>query len=499
MQAFQPAPASWSRSRVEVRPTPIPPQARALEAALVLVLFAVCWCCVRRYIVYDGDMMIRVTKSLVTQHSLRIQDPVMHLSEPYSYFGLAVSVLLVPLFALSQLLFHDGVVLLSIYEPLVGALTVVALLRLLVELGLSWRKSLAISLLYAFGSLAWYYSGVLYSDQLVGLMLTAGLLAALRYDATHQRRFALATGAALGLAVLARWDAMLLVVVPIGCFLLATFLPRLRSIKFPTRDLLDALAFAAPILVVVAVNVAYDILRYGRPLGYGAVGGFSTPLLTGLYGLLLSPGAGLVVYVPLVVLAPFGVRALYRQRRSVAVLIVSLILVRLFFYALWNGWDGGSTWGPRFLVPALPLLFVLIAFASHLPAPLEGEGRGGGRWLRGIVIALAALSIAVEIVGQLVPYGMYFTRVASDLSRSPAVVQACGSCTLHRRMEIVNQNLDFDPRYAPLVGQVNMLRQGIIDPIWAHLLPVVPLVLAVLAVIFVRLQRQAAALDGMTT
>ena len=362
-------------------------QAWALQAALAIVLFAVYWCCVRRYVVYDGDMMIRVTKSLVTQHSLRITDPVMHLSEPYSYFGLAVSLILVPLYALGQWLFHDGVILLSVYEPLVGALTVVALLRLLVELGMSWQKSLTIALLYAFGSLAWYYSGVLYSDQLVGLMLTVGLFGALRYDATHQRRWALATGASLALAVFARWDALLLVVVPIGCFLLLISLPRLRGLKFPppvaegrvgARDFLDALAFAAPLLLVFAVNIAYDILRYGRPLGYGAVGGFSTPLLTGLYGLLLSPGAGLLVYVPLVVLAPFGIHVLYRRHRSVAVLILSLILIRLFFYALWNGWDGGSTWGPRFLVPILPLLFVLIAFATYQPPPLSGEGRGGG-------------------------------------------------------------------------------------------------------------------------
>ncbi|HET9847797.1 MAG TPA: hypothetical protein VFR68_04490, partial [Candidatus Dormibacteraeota bacterium] len=428
-------------------------------------------------------MMIRVTRSLVTQHSLRIQDPVMHLSEPYSYFGLAVSLLLVPLFALGQLLFHDGVVLLSIYEPLVAALTVVALLRLLVELGLSWRKSLSMALLYGFGSVAWYYSGVLYSDQLVGLMLTVGVLGALRYDTTQQRRWALATGAALGLAVLARWDAALLVALPIGGFLVARALPQLRN-RVGAREVVDALAFAAPLFIVVAINLAYDVLRYGRPLGYGAVGGFSTPLLTGLYGLLFSPGVGLIVYVPLVILAPFGVRALYRHRPSVAMLLSSLILIRLLFYALWNGWDGGSTWGPRFLVPVLPLLFVLIAF---VPAR---------RWLPAIVIPLAALSIAVEVVGQLVPYGMYFGRVANQLSQSPAVVQACGSCTLHRRMEIVNQSIDFDPRYAPLVGQIDMLRRGMIDPLWAHLLPVVPVMLLVLAVVYVRLRRQAALVDG---
>ena len=470
-----------------------------LQIGLAIVLFAVYWCCVRRYIVYDGDMMIRVTKSLVTQHSLRIQDPVMHLSEPYSYFGLAVSVLLVPLFALGQLIFHDGIVLLSIYQPLVSALTAVALLRLLVDLGVSWQKSLTVALLYAFGSLAWYYSGVLYSDQLVGLLLTVGMLGALRYDATHQRRWALATGAALALAVLARWDAALLGAFPICCFLLWRSLkkfspplaprsqargdPGLGEGRVGAKALLDGLALVGPILIVLAVNVTYDILRYGRPLGYGAVGGFSTPILTGLYGLLLSPGAGLLVFVPIVALAPLGIRALYRRRRDIALLILAIILLRIVFYAKWNGWDGGTTWGPRFLIPVLPLLFILIAFI-----PMN-------RWLRPIVVGLAALSITVELVGQAVPYGMYFTRVATGLSQSPAVVQACGDCSLHRRMELVNQFLDFDPHYAPLLGQIEMLRHGTIDPLWARLLPVLPVIVAVLVVVYLRLRRMAASLD----
>lgn len=452
---------------------------------MTLVLFVVYWCCVRRYIVYDGDMMIRVTKSVVTQHSFRIQDPVMHLSEPYSYFGLAVSLLLIPLYAAGQLMFHDGIVLLSIYQPLVSALTVVALLRLLVELGVSWEKSLTIALLYALGSLAWYYSGVLYSDQLVGLMLTVGVLGALRYDATHRRRWAFATGAALALAILARWDAALLVAVPICSFLL--WRRGKDRWRLTPNDVFDALALATPILVVLMINVAYDILRYGRPLGYGAVGGFSTPILTGLYGLLLSPGAGLLVFVPIVALAPFGIAALHRWRGDVALLILSLILLRIMFYAKWNGWDGGTTWGPRFLIPVLPLLFVLIAFI-----PMS-------RWMRPIVAALAALSVAVELVGQAVPYGMYFTRVATGLSQSHAVVQACGSCSLHRRMELVNQFLDFDPRYAPLVGQLDMLRRGTIDPLWAHLLPVLPVMVAVLVVVYLRLRRLAASLDRVSS
>jgi hypothetical protein len=498
MQAINRTPPPQEAPVVALRTGAASRQALALQAGLFLVLFALYWICVRRYIVYDGDMMVRVTKSLVTHHSLRIQDPILHLSEPYSFYGLGVSLLLVPLFVLGQLLFGDGLTLLTLFEPLLTALTVVILMRLLVDLGISWRKSLRVSLLYAFASFAWFFSGVLYSDQLVGLMTTLGVLFALRYTQTREVRWSLACGCALALALLARWDTALLLILPVACYVLYSQLdfslplisslpvisiPRLRGRV--REGAFAGLVFSAPILLAASVNVAYDILRYGRPLGgpYGSVVGFTTPLLTGLYGLLLSPGGGLLVFVPLLVLAPFGFRALYRRWPAIALLISGLFLLRLFFYARWGDWDGGSTWATRFMLPVLPLLFILIAFLPKV------------RWVTVATALLAALSVAIEVLGQLVPYGMYFTRAYAQLSQSPAVQQACGGCSTSSRVEIVNSILDFNLGYSKLVGQFRLLTSGSIDPLWGHLAPVVPIILVVLGVVYVRLRRQAAALD----
>jgi hypothetical protein len=355
---------------------------------------------------------------------------------------------------------------------------------------------LTFSLLYAFGSLAWFYAGVLYSDQLVGLMLTLAGLCAVRYrscfpPAAGESRvgaagWAFAAGAALSLALLSRWDTALLVIVPISAYFLYTRVSlRRREHGFWWGLVRDASLFLAPILLAAAVNVAYDVFRYGRPLGgpYGTVVGFTTPLLTGLYGLLLSPGAGLLIFVPIVLLAPFGARALYRRWPALAVLIISLILIRLLFYARWGDWAGGTTWGPRYLVPVLPMLFVLIAFVPQR------------RWTTPVTTLLAGVSVAIEMLGQVVPYGAYFTSIYAQLSRRAAVNHACGGCRLDQRVEIVNRTLHFDPRFAPLVGQFNFVRQGLVDPLWAHLAPIVPLILVVLAAVYIMLRRQAGSLD----
>jgi hypothetical protein len=188
---------------------------RVLNGALFLVLAFTYWACVRRYLPYDGDMMVRVTRSLVMHHSFRIQDPVLHLNEPYAFYGLAVSLLLVPLFAAGQWLFSDGTILLTAFEPIVTALTVVVLMNLLVNLGASWRRAMTVALIYGFASLAWAYSGVLYSEPLVGLCTVSSLLFLRYYERDGAWRWLLFGGAAAALGLLARWDSALLVVVPI--------------------------------------------------------------------------------------------------------------------------------------------------------------------------------------------------------------------------------------------------------------------------------------------
>src|SRR5690348_3549566 len=67
---------------------------------------------------YDGNIMLRVTESLVFQHSLHITDPMLHFNEPYAYFGLGLSLLLIPFVVVGQGLFGSSTLLVTLFEPL---------------------------------------------------------------------------------------------------------------------------------------------------------------------------------------------------------------------------------------------------------------------------------------------------------------------------------------------------------------------------------------------
>jgi hypothetical protein len=435
---------------------------------------------------YDGQMMYRVTESLVLRHSFRVVDPVWHANEPYTYFGLAVSLLMVPIYALGQLVQHDGSRFIVLYEPLVTALTVLGLYALARDLGATHVRSLAVSLAYAFGSLAWHYSTTIFAEPLIAAAMTGALLWLRKYGRDGQTRWLVLAGSATGLSLLARWDSALLVVLPFSLYALVLVWRRTAMVWHR----LAALAlYALPTVVVLAVNLWYDWLRYGDPLNlgpraqYGGV--FSTPVLTGLYGLLLSPGVGLFVYVPLVALATVAFPRFWQRWRREAVLILLLLGLRLALYAQWSSWDGRE-WGPRFLVPVLPLLMlVLVAYPNGL------------RW-RMPWIVLGGVGVAIEVLGHIVPFDTIVWPTTAPLIVSTFHLQdAVGSSCLCSRAvdQAAATVMDFNPRFAPLVRQVVLLLHGSIDPTWQSMWPVLTALLLLAASGAAFLWRVASRLD----
>lgn len=431
---------------------------------------------------YDGEIAYRVSESLVLRHSLQIIDPIYHVNQPYSPYAIGLSLLLLPLVAVGAVVLHDPRALVTLLEPTIAAATVVMLNLLLVELGCSWKRSLLISFCAAFGTLAWYYSGVLFTEPVIALCLVGAVLS-LRY---YQRRggwhWLPIAGVAAGVAVLMRWDSVLLVAAPIGLYGLVAILRRPGTML---RRGLELAALGGPILGAAVVNLAYDLLRYHEALGgpYKADPlGFSTPLPKGLFGLWLSPGVGLFVYTPILLLSVIAWRWFYQRWPTEAVLILALFLLRSVFFGRYWAWEGGATWGPRHLVPLIPLLLVPVAFLPRR------------KWVDVAAIALGAVGVMIQVLGQLVPYGLYYGTVVPQLMTQLGYCQGCLPFP-GPQSQAVNAITDFDLRYVPLVVQVRYLLNGVVAPPWGPIGLVLPFLVAAIGVVVLRIRRLAAQLD----
>jgi len=259
--------------------------------------------------------------------------------------------------------------------------------------GFSARLSIGLGLTYSLGTMAVAYTHTNFSDPLLVLLFTLAAYSAYQADGDRRGRWLILTGVALGLALYLRERA--LIWLPFyGGYLLLT--RRARTVR-------DWLAILIPVGCGVLALALWNNLRFGSPIvvSYASwVGdtGFEAPIVFGLFGLLLSPGKGVLLYNPIVWLGLAGLVTMLRQRRAEAVFFMALCAASLFFYARYNFWTGGWNWGPRYLLPLLPFLLLAAGEWVHVnPTRLR----------KSTLIAVCIIGFVLNIPAVLVDHSRY--------------------------------------------------------------------------------------------
>jgi len=196
-------------------------------------------------------------------------------------------------------------------------------------------------------------------------------------------------GLASSLGILARVSFL-----PI-CAMLAAYL--VFSVGDRRLGARRALWYAAGCVPGLLVQTALDLAHFGDifQTGYHTAfdKGFSVPLAKGLWWNLASPYRSILLYAPAVAIFGFGIREFLRKRRAEARLVIVLIAYLFLVYSGWWAWHGGWCWGPRFLLPAIPLLV--------LPGLVAAAGRPR---LAALAAVLGVAGLAVNLAGVLVNY-----------------------------------------------------------------------------------------------
>jgi hypothetical protein len=214
---------------------------------------------------------------------------------------------------------------------------------------------------------------------------------------------------------------------------------RQGTVARDTRGAVAAVArlLAGPLAAVLLLGI-YNLWRFGSVSDSGydpTVDTFSTPLLVGLYGQLLSSGKSLFLYAPLALAALWGWARLWRRDTALAVAAAAMLLANLILHARFASWAGEGSWGPRYLVPFLP--WFLLAAAELYEA-------GGHRRRRALTAALV-LGMLVQVGGSAIYFGSYMR----DLGEYPYQRGFKDPLFMVRS--------HFVPNYTPVVGHWRLL------------------------------------------
>ena len=348
-------------------------------------------------------------------------------------------------------------------NALANALAAGLLFVWLVDLGFSRPTAALTGLGYGLCTMAWVYARMFWESSLLGLALLVAVWSV--YRAVYLARprpgwpWLLVSGLAVAVGLALRFEAALAIGL-IGLFLVAN-----RSASQPARVGIHAgtdhvmpsvppslgvwrsirpfVLFLAPSLVIGLGLLRFNLARYGSmaETGYTQEISFHAPWV-GAWGLLFSPGNGLFIYAPLLLLFFFGLRPAWRRLPHLYFgLILGICLGYWLFYGAWFSWGGTWGWGPRFLVPILPLLMPFVA------EPLEWLGRRRPNGKKGRLLwlgvgLLALLSLGINFLGVAVDFNEYFLLLDS------------------------NDNFVFNWAAFPPLAHWRILQEGLVDLIW---------------------------------
>lgn len=414
----------------------------------------------------DGVVMFQYAKALLFQNSFSMDPPVVWGDFVFvvSKWAIGLSLAYIPVVQLlavtffqdtpsfqqipyqpdtpfnADLLVNEAYRASSLLHPVITALTVVILLLLARRVRLPTRQAVTAALLFGLLSPAAVYAKFDFAQPLGSLLL---LLTVYLLLLTRQRGLITVglAGLTLGLAILTRTEFLLF---PTPLLIAATYflIPQAtnhdQQTRLGRRRLIGTFCLATIVGLFVLVNLWLNQVRFGAisSVGYSPTSEFSlsiTHFLTAFVGNLFSPGRGILIFFPVALFSIHGFSRLYKTDRLAALVLGSIPLGLMLFYATWNDWAGGLSWGPRFLIPTLPYLALL--GVHGLFSTLRGSKR------KGVLALLILLCAVVTVQGVLFNPLDFFGRL-----------QLPGDL-------IVAGTYNFNPQYAPLFADWQLIGQ----------------------------------------
>lgn len=398
----------------------------------------------------DEELLFGVTESLVLRGSFALNNPQDTGERPlYSLFGPGQSLAALPLYHLGRtlaFLFPDNAyawvtrAIVLWFNPLVTAGIGALLYLAAVRAGYSQHAATGTALIYGLATTALPHSKTFFSEPLTGFFLFAsfvttlyalpsGFPVALASHTTHKQElrrshrsllYLCLAGALAGLTPAVRIPSAigvpLLGLYVMVCVVWLYLVQRAEWTRSWTRDTLwsvatHLLAWGAGAGLTLGLLGLFQWLHYGSPLesGYGNNAHvlhylFRNNILRGLYGLVLSPGKGIIVYAPPLLLLPVALWLCWRRTWHIALLCSLMVIAHLLLYARFRFWHGDGAWGPRYLNTILPFLSLpLVAYLDRLRSwrtPIQF----------GVLLVVLLLAVPVQIGALAINFNPYFLQ-----------------------------------------------------------------------------------------
>ncbi len=288
----------------------------------------------------------------------------------------------------------------ALLNNVITALTAAILFLALQDLELPRGLRAATALIFGLGTLAWPYSRYLFREPSAGMFLLIATWATMRFCKSRRPSVLIASGIGFACAVAIKFTLLAFLpflALPVVLVIARRWLPRLTL-----RDRAVIGLAAAAAMLAGAIWVGHNTAKLARLIPAYV---WQVPDLGAFAALWISPGWGLLIYVPALALALIGSIAFARRAPGAAFIALGGSLFYILESTTNPFWWGYWAFGPRQLVLLIPLLCLSIPFGLRW---LWGHWGKAGAAAAGLLTSMSGL---VQVVGVTTPFNEYARQV----------------------------------------------------------------------------------------
>lgn len=318
----------------------------------------------------------------------------------YSPTGLGYSLALLPAVAITDVVYKiyhitppvhfplesDWLILMlaNFTNALFGAGLAVILFLYFLEIKLSPKHALLMSLVGFFGTNLLIYARSVTAHMMFVCFLTLSFLLLKKYANSKKRIYLVWSGIAYGIVMITYNQTFLLPVIPYIIYYLLLLKPKIciASLKQTSSDVVYFLAATLPFVLTYLWfenTRAYPKINFATPAGFvfyvkDTFSNFPfSVFIEGLFGQLFSPGRSIFLYSPLLLIIIFFWHKIKASVKPELIMFLVLSIIYVFFYASQYSvgapdqgiaalWHGESSWGPRYLLPLIPFGMLIVGY-----------------------------------------------------------------------------------------------------------------------------------------
>jgi hypothetical protein len=376
-----------------------------------------------------SKLRIDVVKSIITESDLSVPDSHEGLQgvngKHYSVHGIGSVFISLPFYIVGEIIGVPEVTI-SIINQLFGAATCVLVFLFAISLGYSRSASLLVAICYGLGTIAWPLAKQPFDHTIETFFILLSVYFVYQHSVNKRGAYLIYSAFSLGFAFITR-PTSILVIPPLFIFLFMSYVKEYDLRGAITSLIKGVILFSIAFLPFVCLSLWYNYYRFGSifETGYQLVAertGLSfftgTPLLTGLSGLLISPGKGFFYYSPVAILFFFSIKFFIKRHRGLAISFILIMLSYLIFISKNVYWHGDWAWGPRYLLTLTP--FIIIPIAEIF----DSDTWSKKKLLRIAVYSILILSLIIQIAAVSVDYKKHLTKLRFEENLNFSVVRS---------------------------------------------------------------------------